>query len=189
MANYHKSGIDILYSDSLICAFFKTSMQRRSYHTSFKDLVRLGLCPNHVRELVPRANLYRWMNEKPSKHFGRSEDDLDNYIQLLKVIQHNPGRFFAYGRLIATLNQICKQSKNFKQTLRTNKDQVISTIIQSSKSISFSRALKFFQISKNTFYSWKTNCSLSPTHICKKIHHHQLTKDEITQMEKLLTDS
>ncbi|MEM9339821.1 MAG: hypothetical protein AAGA66_13880, partial [Bacteroidota bacterium] len=143
-------------------------MTRKVYHTSFKDSVRLGVCPPHIQSAIPRSNLHRWKNEPPSKYFGRNVEELDRYIQLLQAIQKHPGYFFACGRLINTLVDICESMNDFKKQVSMQKEKVIKAVSSAQKVMPLSRALKHFHISRNTFYNWKTLCEHSPIKRCKK---------------------
>ncbi len=160
---------------------------RRTYHTSLKDLVRLGLCPPCILALIPRANIYRWKNELESKYYGKDFRDIQSFESLLISIQKHPGFFFTCGRLLNTLTSICQQSQDFKKQLTLGKDKVVKAIMSASKILPLRSALKFFGISRNTFYNWKTQCGLSPIKLCRKRFSHQLTSDEVGGLEKLLT--
>jgi len=68
--------------------------QPRTYHTSFKDLVRLGICPQYILDLIPRANIYRWRKESESKYFGRDDIEPQQFQSIILNIQKHPGYFF-----------------------------------------------------------------------------------------------
>ena len=163
-------------------------MHRKTYHTSLKDLVRLGICPASILAMIPRANIYRWKSEAESKYFGR-ENDIASFQSLLLTIEQHPGFFFACGRLIRTLTHVCEQIANFKNHLNQHKDQIIRAISSARQVMPLSQALRFFNISRNTYYNWKNECDHSPAKLCKRRYIHQLTSTELAKLESLLKAS
>lgn len=125
---------------------------RRTYHTSLKDLVRLGQCPQVILGMIPRANIYRWKNESENKYYRGDEIKIESFQILLNQFDKNPGFFFACGRLLNVLKSICDKSRDFKNQLTQQKEKVVNAISLSSQIIPLKSAFKFFGISRNTYY-------------------------------------
>jgi len=163
----------------------------RSYHTLLKEAIRLNKCPQIVLNQIPSSNIHRWKKEPEQKYFSAGIQSVDKYNQLMEAIQYQPGLFFAYARLIRTFNSIFRASADFFKILHSHKEEVVKVVLQVKGLLHTRKALKVFGISLHTFRQWRLQVSLScqhsPLRICKKVHPSQLTQQEVSLMEKLLT--
>lgn len=165
---------------------------RNSYHTTLKELIHYGLIPAQYIGEIPKANISRWKNDKNiERHVGSEINDIaDNHAELIKTLNQYPKLFYAYGRLIKTLSGIISNTNDFNTTIRESKEKVVDAIIRTSKIIPVNKAVKIFNISTTTFYTWvadvKLSCSNSAFKLCNKMYSSQITPMEVKAIKEAL---
>ncbi len=164
-----------------------------AYHTLLKDAVRLGKCPTHLLQQIPKQTISRWKYEASDKYFGRELNDLEKYIQLLEVMDQHRSLFYTYARLVNTFTTIFYEEKDYFCHLRKHRGSIVKAIENAKNTIGLHKALKLFRISFHTYKEWRLQvrfaCNHSPSKLCKKRRPNQLTNEEVAAMETLLTDS
>lgn len=162
----------------------------QSYHTLLKEAIRLDKCPLSVTQQIPASNISRWKKEPAEKYFSGGLESIEKYTRLLESIQHRPGVFFAYARVIRSFNSIFQRSADFLNVLRAHKDEIVQVVLRVKALLATPKVLKVFGISPYTFKEWRLQvtrpCQSSAMKVCKKVHPTQLTQQEVNLMEKLL---
>ena len=165
---------------------------RNSYHTTLKELIHYGLIPAQYVGEIPKANISRWKNDANiQRHVGSEINDIaDNHTELIKTLNQYPKMFYAYGRLVKTLSAIIASTNDFNNTIREAKEKVVDAIIRTREIIPINKAVKIFQISTTTFYTWvadvKLNCSNSVFKLCNKMYSSKITPMEVKAIKEAL---
>jgi len=166
-------------------------MQRTSYDTALKHLVRHGvlvdmLTPEQIAS-IPRSNISRWKNERDNKyHFCELNKIVKEEIEFIK-------RFNAssrikkinqsYFKLVDTFHEVISKVKGVKTILRKHKELVVNTIEKVKDSVSIEQALRVFNISRSTFEHYKSiiihKCDASYFKWCVRRFSGQLLPKEI----------
>jgi len=175
-------------------------MKRRSYDTSLKHLVRLGLTdaiPLDLYTKIPSSNLSRWRNEDSQKYIGReiNEKVQQNYKLLVNVAKSNKAQRLVecYFQLAQVLNQVILVSVSCKKLLYQSKEKIVDVIQQVKDILGLEKATSFWSISVSTYYNWllvsKVKCIHNYFEICNRIRSNQLTKQEVMTMKQLFDSS
>jgi putative transposase len=171
---------------------------RLSYHTRLKSLVRQGLLPNELLAQIPRTNLHRWRNEAENKYHSfsltsnqpfHSSENLSADRQDKKAKRE----FFAYVRLSKFLTSLIHSIPAFQRKVKEHSKQVLALIQRVRNTIGLKRALRFFNISVQTFRQWSlqsmTSCFQSAIGFCNRIYPNQLARAEVMKIKEMLTDA
>ena len=165
---------------------------QRSYHTDLKIAFLLGKLPMSVQILIPKSTLSNWRKESPEKYYTGGIERLDQIDELLTFYPSLPGAFHGLIRLLKTYQNCMKTSSSYSQILREHKEQIVKAVHSCKNTISLKKAIRLFGISIHTFYEWRSQvelpCLTSPIKQCKTRRTNQLTMEEVSKMEKLLTD-
>lgn len=170
---------------------------RESYDTFIKHLFRNGqedLIPLAIRNKIPRSTYHRWKYEDDKKYKGSELNNLANSeLELLKefVRSKNARRIFmAYVRVGRFIQRITSE-KLIKQQYKKNKADLIDVVERARKTLPLKQVLKCFSLNEKTYNLWVlgmySDCGHSAIDWCLSRQPHQLTKDEITEMQRLLT--
>lgn len=168
-------------------------MTRNSYHTSLKELVHHGLIPDQYIKKIAKANLSRWRKDDFSRFVGSEVNQIaDKHMELIETLNHYPKMFQAYGKLIDSMMKIASKTKEFQQTIRNSKTEVVKAINNVKGLIPIEKAAKVFNISKGTFHAWvidtKLKCNGSYFKQCLRSYPSQIIPTEIKQIKKALTN-
>jgi len=167
---------------------------RSSYHTTLKELIHYGLIPSKYVGEIPKANISRWKNDHNiQRHVGSEINQIaDNHTELIKTLNQYPKMFYAYGRLVKTLSSIISNIDDFNGKMRDAKEKIVDAIIRTKEVIPIAKAVKIFQISTTTFYTWvadvKLTCSNSYFKLCNKMYSSQITPMEVKAIKTALME-
>ena len=166
-------------------------MQRKSYHTTLKELTYHGLLPPKYEKLIPRTNLHRWRNDSFERYVGTEINKIaDNHTELIKTLNEYPKMFQAYGRLVKTLVSVVEKSENFRKLVRDSKNQIVETIYRVQDIVPINKSIKIFKISSSTLNIWKKDveyfCSKSFFNQCNRFYPNQILPQEIQKLKKAL---
>jgi len=167
------------------------SSLRRTYSTDFKLAVTLNIVSLSIISSLPRRTIANFKNYDFNKLFGisYSKDKLDvaksvvtsnslyNFNKAILYIKNTIINI--YSIFIPDFIKIIK-----KHTIR---NKIVSVIKRTKDIIGFDRVLRYFHISKNTFYNWLNlkKCNDSPISKCFKQHSNQLTKTETNKIKEV----
>ena len=166
---------------------------RRSYDTKIKVLARLDEVPDNYKKQINRSLIWKWKNEPADKYFGSEiaageTEMLQDFVMNKKVQKV----ICAYFRLILTLTDIVSCIRGINKILYSEKERIVDVIQKVKATIPVKKAVKIFKISRSTYQSWlidvKAQCFESYFQSCTRVYPNQLTKREVSEMEKLLTD-
>lgn len=171
---------------------------KKSYDTSIKHYIRLGLfdnLPDELRSNIPTSNYYRWKNEPEDKYLVcEVAQYINQEIDLIKRVGNSSltkKTLEAYFHLVDTFHSVCDSVKGIKTVIAQNKEVVVNAIEKVKAYISVDNALKVFGISRATFQNYKTlvlnSCDSSYFKWCVRHYPQQLLKSEIAQIKKYLT--
>ncbi len=149
--------------------------QRRSYSTDFKLAVNLNLVSTQIIKSIPRRSIADFKHYDFNKLFGLSysKDKLEvakSVISSKSLYHFNKAVLYIKNTLI---NIYSIFMPDFIKLIKKHsiRNKVISVIKRTKDIIGFDRVLKYFHISKNTFYNWsnfkkcpamsKNKCSVS----------------------------
>lgn len=164
---------------------------RTSYHTSLKELVHYDLLPPKYVGKIPRTNLHRWKHDKLDRHVGSEINAIaDNHTELIQTLNQYPRMFYAYGRLVKTLQQVLSGGSEYQAKLRTSKELIVNAIIRTKELVPIDNAIRIFNISRSTFHSWvidvKFKCNESYFGMCNRIYSNQITTNEVQAIKTVL---
>jgi putative transposase len=164
---------------------------RLSYHTHIKLLARQGLLPAEFLAQIPRTNIHRWRNEAENKYhsFNLTCDQSVHPSEVKKAKR----TFSAYVRIGKLFTSIAHSLPTFHRQVKEHSKQVVALIQRVRNTIGLKRALKFFDISVQTFRQWSlqsmTTCFQSVIGFCNRIYPNQLARAEVLKIKEMLTDS
>lgn len=165
---------------------------RLSYHTHIKFLVRQGLLPDELLAQIPRTNLHRWRNEALDKYSSCNISLTDNHHHPT-AIKSAKRTFSAYVRMGKLSTSIAHSLPVFHRKVKEHSKQVVALIQRVRNTIGLKRALKFFDISVQTFRQWSlqslTSCFQSDIGFCNRIYPNQLARAEVLKIKEMLTDA
>ncbi len=164
---------------------------RLSYHTHIKLLARQGLLPTEFLAQIPRTNIHRWRNEAENKYhsFNLTCDPSVHPSEGKKTKR----TFSAYVRIGKLFTSIAHSLPAFHHQVKEHSKQVVALIQRVRNTIGLKRALKFFDISVQTFRQWSlqsmTSCFQSAIGFCNRIYPNQLSRAEVQKIKEMLTDA
>lgn len=177
-----------------------TTFTRKSWDTSVKHYVRLGLydnLPQNIKFSISKTNIHRWKNEPLDKYLGCEitkfiHEEIEFYSKINDSL--NAKRVIkAYFKLTGTFHQLVGNTKAFNKKLKNNKEQIVEIIEQIKNDLPIEQALSFFNISRSTYQSYKNivlnKCSGSYFEWCVKTYPNQLLKKEVVQIKKYFEDN
>ena len=168
---------------------------RTSWDTALKIYARNNLLQtlsNDVILSIPRSNIHRWKNESENKYkdCGLSKvihEEID-FITKTREFPSVKKTAEAHIKIIECLCRITNKIKLYKKIIADEKNDIVNTIELVKKSIPIDEAIKWFNISRATYHSYKTlvinKCSVSYFDWCVKIYPQQLLKTEIVTIKK-----
>jgi len=165
--------------------------QRRSYSTDFKLAVNLNIVSKSIVSSLPRRSIANFKYYDFNKLFGLSysKDKLEvakSVISSKTLYQFNKAVLYIKNTLI---NIYSIFMPDFIKLIKKHniRNKVISVIKRTGDIIGFNRVLKYFHISRNTFYNWSNSkkCSDSIISRCFKQHPSQLTKTETNKIKEV----
>lgn len=168
---------------------------RTSWDTSIKIYARNNLLQtlsNEVILSIPRSNIHRWKNEPENKYEDcglskiiREEIDFISKTREFPTVKKTAE---AHIKIIECLYRITKKIKKYKTIVANEKTDIVNTIELVKNSIPINDAIKWFNISRATYQSYKTlvinKCSSSYFDWCVKHYPQQLLKTEIVSIKK-----
>ena len=114
----------------------------------------------------------------------------DNHSDLIQTLNQYPRMFYAYGRLVKTLQSIIGRNSEYLLSLRNNKELIVNAIIRTKQFVPIEKAVRIFNISKSTFHVWVTDvklkCKSSYFGACNRIYSNQIIPSEIIAVKKAL---
>ena len=165
--------------------------QRRSYSTDFKLAVSLNIVSQQIISSLPRRTIANFRTYDFNKLFGisYSKDKLD----VAKLVVNSNSLYNFNKAVLYIKNTIINIYSIFipdfiKLIKKHNiRNKIVSVIKRTKDIIGFDRVLRYFHISKNTFYNWINlkNCNDSPISKCFKQHPNQLTKTETNKIKEV----
>jgi len=175
----------------------KTRGKYRSYHTDLKIAEFLGILPYDIRCQIPKSTLYNFRNKDFAEIFGMEFSNLTgDVIALLEEMKKKSlfskmlrGIIRVKTTLVAIKDIYLKKIKNSEGII---KEKIVKAIEKVRDTLGLERSVRYFDISKGTFYSWsnqiKAKCVDSPVGKCLRIWTGQLTKKEIEKIKELCLD-
>ena len=175
-------------------------MQRISYDTSIKHLVRNGvlndiLTPDQIA-LIPSSNISRWKNETDDKYqFCELNSIIREELEFIKRF-NSSSRIKkinqSYFKLVDTFHEVISNIKGIKSIVKQQKEYVVNSIEKVKDYIPIEKALKVFNISRSTFEHYKSiliyKCDTSYFNWCSRRIPNQLLPKEVTTIKKYMKD-
>jgi transposase InsO family protein len=148
-----------------------------------------------IREL-PKTTKYNWNQFKHENYYGT--DWVSSYINQFDNIKDVFASVFLYKSLrflVETrkgyLHMLQEFSHN-KQLLKLHANKIIMSIekMKSLANVNVKTACKYYGVSKDWYYKEKAKivCNISPFQKCYRQHPNQLTVNDMSVIEKLVTD-
>jgi putative transposase len=182
----------------IISVILSRMRYRTSYDTSIKHLYRKGLeeaIPLSLRKKIPRNTIHRWRNENEDKYTGCELNDLaHSELAMLKefVRSKNARRIFMTYVRIGRFIQSVTNEKVIKQQFKKNKADLIDVVERARTALPLKQVLNCFGLTQATYNLWVlgmySDCGGSAIDWCLSRQPHQLMRDEVETMERLLND-
>lgn len=168
---------------------------RTSWDTTLKIYARNNLLqtlPDDLILSIPRSNIHRWKNESETKYKDcglskviREEIDFISKTREFPTVKKTAE---AHIKIMECLYRITNKIKKYKIFVANAKTDIVDTIELVKNSIPINEAIKWFNISRATYHSYKTlvinKCSTSYFDWCIKLYPQQLLKTEIFTIKK-----
>jgi transposase InsO family protein len=145
---------------------------------------------------LPKTTKYNWNQFKHDNYYGT--DWVSSYVEQFDNIKSVFASAFLYRSLrflIETRKGYLYMLQEFshnKQLLKLHADKIITSIdkMKSLANVNVKTACKYYEISKDWYYKEKAKivCSISPFKKCYRQHPNQLTINDISVIENLVTD-
>ncbi|WP_339883497.1 hypothetical protein [Polaribacter vadi] len=171
-------------------------MYKRNYHPLVVLLYTSGMLDMRQIGELPKTTKYNWNQFKHENYYGT--DWVSSYINQFEDIKTVFASAFLYKSLrflIETRKGYLSMLQEFsynKQLLKLHADKIISSIekMKSLANVNVVTACKYYGISKDWYYREKAKivCSISPIKKCYRQHPNQLTVNDISVIENLVTD-
>jgi len=173
--------------------------QKKSWDTSVKHFVRLGLIqniPNELKIQIPKSNSNRWKKELNDKYLGceltlfvKEEMELiqklNSSLSAKKIIK-------AYFKLSNTFHYLVNTVTAFNKIVKKNKQLIVETIEQVKEDLPMEEVLHFFSMSRSTYQNYKNlvlnKCSYSYFDWCVQTYPNQLLKKEVEKIKTYFED-
>lgn len=163
---------------------------RTSWDTTLKIYARNNLLQTLSDDLIlsiPRSNIHRWKNESETKYKDcglskiiREEIDFISKTREFPTVKKTAE---AHIKIMECLYRITNKIKKYKTFVANAKTDIVDTIELVKNSIPINDAIKWFNISRATYHSYKTlvinKCATSYLDWCVKLYPQQLLKTEI----------
>jgi len=185
---------------SSLCPSAPKPRIRRSWHTSFKIKVKLGLISQSIlkTEGVPKSDISRWKNDSFADIAGAEYSNLDQNIDIVKEFLKHPGLVrFVKGlicllRIKNNLIEYIKRGLLLGRITHETKELVVHAVDRARTVFTLDKILGYFKISVARFYLWhhqvKTKCLETVTKVCPRVYPSQLSKSEIKIISDMLQD-
>jgi transposase InsO family protein len=177
-------------------------MSKRSYSTELQLAVKLGLIPLAILKRIPTSTQYDFKHRDFSALFGLNiAPQIQQSLLLIQQFAHDLQAQKNYQKAIQRRNALIR-IKNIFLTIFTvhkgfsinkfstqTKNKIVSTINRVRTIIGFQKALRYFKLSKHTFYAWQIQlkrCAISVIYKCPRIWPNQLTRFEVSALKELL---
>jgi putative transposase len=169
---------------------------RTVYHTHLKYLAHENLLSLNILQRIPKSTMARWKKEDPLRYqsFDLNLRASSDY-EAIRHFAGNPSAkriYAAYVRVIKTVLAIAHSLPGFHRAIKAQSKNVVELVGRVKKLVGFKCALRFFNISVQTFRNWAVQlqapCSESLTGACNRVFHNQLSRPEVLKIKELLTD-
>jgi nitrogen regulatory protein PII-like uncharacterized protein len=158
-------------------------VQRKTYDTRVKYLVRSNLLPDVYRKKIHKSLISKWKRESPDKYTGYElNDNIEELYELMKKIAEDKRllrTIKAFYRVNKTLKDIIGTGSDYIKKIKEFKHQIVETIQRNKKTIGIKRGIKLFGISQSTFRIWAMEsffrCGQSLAKLCSSAYPQQLT--------------
>ena len=171
-------------------------MYKRNYHPLIILLYVSGMLDVNQVAKLPKTTKFNWNKFCHENYYGN--DWAKNYINQfedIKSVFTSAFLFKSLRFLIETrkgyLNMLQEFSHN-KQLLKLHANKIITSIkkMKSLANVNVKTACKYYGISKDWYYKQKRKliCGINPFQKCYRQHPNQLTVNDISTIENLVTD-
>lgn len=167
----------------------------KKYHTDLILQFKLKLLPVETVKSIPHSTRHNWNKRNMTQLFGydaalASEGNMamiKDFLSRKRLMKCAKALYFVHQTYAGILNSL----KRKKKIMKDNKKVIIDTIERIKNDIGFKRALNFFGISYQRFYTWKKefDCKSSLPGLCRLRHVNQLSAGEEGVIKKYLTDA
>jgi len=162
-----------------------------SYHTSIKHLAKQNKLPCKYSKYIDRSTIWRWKKEDDNKYLGSELSNID-LIEKFLARKESSRVIRSYLKVVTVFSRIISEAGHLGRILNQNKELFVRTILNHRNNINFKLVLRLCSVSVSVFHYWKhqvvNNCSTSPFRLCKRIYPNQLTQDEVSTMQSMLTE-
>jgi transposase InsO family protein len=168
---------------------------RKSYHTNLKLAVHLDLLPHSLAYDIPKSTLSTWKKIKPEHYVGSDCSTIIENIEVLKELAQCKAaltsarmvlRLVALARRVSAIGTHIAAIQN--PEVRT---RIVHTVLRISQHLGLGRCLKLLQLPVAIFARWRRNaqiCSSSPFSRCRTTYPTQLTRRELSIINKAYLD-
>ncbi len=173
---------------------------RNAYDSAVVFLYATGrerLLPVKFRRTIPYATIAGWRQTDYSKYIGHefrryfdhAFDNLELNAEFYKAKQSLWSTARSWFYLRSLIAPLIKTAGNDKSTQK----KVLDAVSTLQKSMGLKRVLKLFGLSHTLYRQWaiesQFDCFDSYTALCAKRHPHQLAKEEVAKIKRMLTES
>lgn len=165
---------------------------KHSYHSNIALALQLGILDNSFLSIIPRSTKHYLKNKDLSLITGQDffkpiSDNLPLFIQLSKY-KHLLSVCSCIIRIHKALVKIQNSSLSSLESMKLTVNSINST----KDILGLDRALRFFSISRNQFFSWshrvKFPCKDSFSSLCVKRWPNQISVSSLCKLNSFLSD-
>ena len=164
---------------------------KNAYSTDLKLACHFDLLSKHQTIKIPKSTLHDWKKIDPNKFIGSDIFSIEDFSSIKKFYaSKNRYAFHRAIDKIYVLFSVIFSVHEIKILIENKfKTDIVNLISNCRDVLGFNNLTQLFGISNQKFYAWKKNiCNKSVLKKCYKIYYNQLTFNEVSIINKHLSD-